>query len=116
MGILKYISIFEKKIIKKKKTIPRVGNRIRVGIQIREADKNRIQFFEGIIISKKSSSTDLTITVRKIFQGIGVERTFPIYSPQIKSFKILTNIKTNRAKLFYLRNRVGKAATRIQVK
>lgn len=116
MGILKYITIFEKKLLKKKKIIPQVGNRIRVGVQIREADKQRIQFFEGIVISKKSSSTDLTITVRKIFQGIGVERTFPIYSPQIKSFEILTNTKTNRAKLFYLRNRIGKAATRIQVK
>ena len=54
------------------------------------------------------------LTVRQIFQGIGVERTFPIYSPQIKSFKILNFVKANRSKLFYLRHRVGKAATRIR--
>lgn len=112
MGLVKYISAFEKKVIKKK-TIPRVGNKIRIGVQIREADKKRIQFFEGIVISKKSSSTDLTITVRQIFQGIGVERTFPLYSPQIKSFIVLKTIKAKHAKLFYLRGRLGKAATRI---
>ena len=114
MKLLKCISIFEKKIIKYQTPIFRVGNKIRIGIQILEADKTRVQFFEGIIISKKSSSTDTTITVRRIFQGIGVERTFPIYSPQIKSVITLDSRKAKRANLFYLRNRIGKAATRIQ--
>lgn len=113
MAFLNCISIFEKKLLNKKIAIPQVGNKIRIGVQIREADKKRIQFFEGIVISKKSSLTDLTITVRRIFQGIGVERTFPIYSPQIKSLIILNTVKAHRAKLFYLRNRIGKAATRV---
>ena len=116
MKLLKYISIFEKKILKKKVPLFKVGNKVRIGIQIREADKTRVQFFEGIIISKKSSYSDTMITIRRIFQGIGVERTFPIYSPQIKSFSILDPVKARRAKLFYLRNRIGKAATRIQKK
>ena len=114
MKLLKCIHLFEKKLFKEHIPLLHVGNKIRIGIQIREADKTRVQFFEGIIISKKCSSTDTTITVRRIFQGIGVERTFPIYSPQIKSLRILDPIKAKRAKLFYLRNRIGKAATRIQ--
>lgn len=114
MKLLHCISIFENKLVVKKRNIPEIGNKVRIGIQIIEADKKRIQFFEGIVISKKSFSTDLMLTVRQIFQGIGVERTFPIYSPQIKSFKILNFIKANRSKLFYLRRRVGKAATRIR--
>lgn len=114
MKLLNCIPIFENKLLIKNIKIPRIGNKVRIGIQIREADKKRIQFFEGIVISKKSSSTDLMLTVRRIFQGIGVERTFPIYSPQIKSFEILNSLKAKRSKLFYLRNRIGKAATRIR--
>ena len=114
MKLLHCISMFENKLLVKKRNIPKIGNKVRIGIQISEADKKRIQFFEGIVISKKASSTDLMLTVRQIFQGIGVERTFPIYSPQIKSFKILNFVKANRSKLFYLRHRVGKAATRIR--
>lgn len=112
----KYIHLFEQKIIKHKIPTLRVGNKIRVGIQITEGEKTRIQFFEGIIISqnKASTDTDSTITVRRIFQGIGVERTLPLYSPQIKSIKVIDPIKAKRAKLFYLRNRVGKSATRIK--
>ena len=114
MKLLNCISIFENKVLIKKRKIPKIGNKVRIGIQIIEADKKRIQFFEGIVISKNSSSTNLMVTVRRIFQGIGVERTFPIYSPQIKSFEILNSFKVNRSKLFYLRHRIGKAATRIR--
>ena len=114
MKLLKSIHIFEQKISKRYTPLLRVGNKIRIGIQIQESDKTRLQFFEGIIISKNSSSTDKMITVRRIFQGIGIERTFPIYSPQIKSLTILDPVKSKRSKLFYLRNRIGKAATRIQ--
>ena len=116
MKLLKCIHQFEKNILKKQIPILQVGNKIRIGTQIREAEKIRVQYFEGIIILKRNSSTDTTITVRRIFQGIGVERTFPIYSPQILSIIILNPIKAKRAKLFYLRNRVGKAATRVQKK
>lgn len=114
MKLSKYIHLFEKKIKKQKIPNLRVGNKVRIGIQITEGDKTRIQFFEGIIISKNNSFTDGTITVRRIFQGIGVERTLPIYSPQIKSIKVLDSLTAKRAKLFYLRHRIGKAATRIQ--
>ena len=116
MKFLKCIHQFEKSILKKQIPILQVGNKIRIGTQIREGDKTRVQYFEGIIILKHNSSTDTTITVRRIFQGIGVERTFPIYSPQILSIIILNPIKAKRAKLFYLRNRIGKAATRVQKK
>lgn len=113
MKLSKYIDLFEKKIINHKFPNLRVGNKVRIGIQITEGDKTRIQFFEGIIIAQNNSSTDSTITVRRIFQGIGVERTLPLYSSQIKSITILDPLKARRSKLFYLRNRVGKAATRI---
>jgi large subunit ribosomal protein L19 len=81
---------------------------------IKEGDKKRVQFFEGIIISKHKSSIDTTITIRRIFQGIGIERTFPLYSPQIKSIKIIDDARAKRAKLFYLRDKIGKAAMKVQ--
>ncbi len=77
---------------------------------IKEGEKERVQFFEGIIISKHKSSIDTMVTIRRIFQGVGIERTFPIYSPQIKSIKVLDSSRAKRAKLFYLRNKIGKAA------
>jgi len=114
MKLIKYINKFEKKLINKVIPDLNVGNKIKIGIMIKEGEKERIQFFEGIIISKNKSSIDTTMTVRKIFQGIGIERTFPIYSPQIKSIKILDASRAKRAKLFYLRNKLGKAAMKIQ--
>ena len=114
MKLSKYIKLFEKKRTRPKIPTLRVGNKVRVGVEITEGDKTRIQFFEGIIIAKNNSFHDTTITVRRIFQGIGVERTLPLYSPQIKSIKVIDSLKAKRAKLFYLRYRIGKAATRIQ--
>lgn len=114
MKLSQFISKFEKKVIKKIIPELRVGNRTRIGVMIREGEKERVQFFEGIIISKTKSSISTMITVRRIFQGIGVERTFPIYSPQIKSIKVLDPSSSKRSKLFYLRNKIGKAATKIQ--
>lgn len=113
MKLIKFINKFESKLLSK--TIPQlnVGNRARIGTMIQEGDKKRVQFFEGIIISKNNSSMDTTITIRRIFQGIGIERTFPIYSPQIKSIKILDETRATRSKLFYLRNKIGKAAMKV---
>ena len=113
MKLVKIVNKFEKKFFNK--TIPQinVGNKIRVGTIIKEGEKKRIQFFEGIIISKHKSSIDTTITVRRIFQGIGIEKTFPINSPQIKSIKLINQMQSKRAKLFYLRNKIGKAAIKI---
>lgn len=116
MKLVEVINKFEKQFLKKSILALEVGNKIRLGILVKEGEKERVQFFEGILISKNNSSINSTITVRKIFQGIGVERTFPLYSPQIKSISILKNLKAKRAKLFYLRNKIGKAATRIQKK
>nr|UXE31013.1 ribosomal protein L19 [Ostreobium quekettii] len=114
MKLSHYINLFENKIKKSKFPNLRIGNRVRIGIQIAEGDKTRIQFFEGIIIAQNKFFTDSNITVRKIFQGIGVERTIPLNSYQIKSIIVLNSLKAKRAKLFYLRSRIGKAATRIQ--
>lgn len=107
---------FEKGILKDLDLNLRSGNQIKIGTLIQEGDKKRIQFFEGIIIAKNNFSINTTITVRKLFQNIGVERTFPIYSPQIKSIKILNLNSGKRSKLYYLRDRIGKAATQINKK
>ena len=114
MKIAKFINRFERKMLNLKRPKLNVGNKVRVGIMIREGDKKRVQSFEGIIISRHNSSTDTSITIRRIFQGIGIERTFPIYSPQIKSISVIDKTQSARAKLFYLRNKIGKAAMKIR--
>lgn len=116
MKLIKFISKFEKRVFNRTTPQLNVGNKTRIGILIKEGEKERVQFFEGIIISIHKSSIDTTITIRRIFQGIGIERTFPIYSPQIKSIKIVAEARAKRAKLFYLRNKIGKAATKIQAR
>ena len=114
MKLTKCVNKFENKFINRVIPNLNVGNKIKIGIMIKEGEKERVQFFEGIIIAKNRSSIDTTIIVRKIFQGIGIERTFPVYSPQIKSIDILDYSRAKRAKLFYLRNKIGKAAMKIQ--
>lgn len=114
MKLIKCIDKFEKKLANNVIPDLNVGNKVKIGIMIKEGEKERVQFFEGIIISKNQSSLDTTITIRRIFQGIGIERTFPIYSPQIKSIKVLDSSVAKRAKLFYLRNKIGKAAMKVQ--
>ena len=86
-----------------------------MGVKIFEGNKERIQFYEGIIIAKKNSGINSTITVRKLFQGIGVERIFLIHSPKITSISVLKLSKVRRAKLYYLRNLKGKAARLKQI-
>ncbi|MEB3160274.1 MAG: 50S ribosomal protein L19 [Synechocystis sp.] len=90
-----------------------VGDTIKVGVKIVEGGKERIQPYEGTVIAKRNGGLNETITVRKIFQGIGVERVFLLHSPRIASIKVLRRGKVRRAKLYYLRDRVGKA-TRIK--
>lgn len=89
-----------------------VGDTVRVGIKIQEGGKERVQPYEGTVIAMRNGGINKTITVRRIFQGVGVERVFLIHSPRVQSIKVLRRGKTRRAKLYYLRNRVGKA-TRI---
>ncbi|MCP9850177.1 50S ribosomal protein L19 [Cyanobium sp. Morenito 9A2] len=90
-----------------------VGDTVRVGVRISEGNKERIQPYEGVVIAKRHGGLNETITVRRIFQGIGVERVFMLHSPQVASVKVERRGKVRRAKLFYLRDRVGKA-TRVK--
>ncbi len=95
----------------KKSEIQRIdiGDTIKVGILIQEGAKKRTQFYEGVVIAKKNSGINKTITVRKVLQGIGVERIFPIHSPKIVSTEIIRRSKVRRSKLYYLRYLSGKA-------
>ena len=90
-----------------------VGDTVQVGVRIREGNKERVQPYEGVVIAKRHGGLNETITVRRIFQGIGVERVFMLHSPQVASVKVERRGKVRRAKLFYLRDRVGKA-TRVK--
>ena len=90
-----------------------VGDTVRVGVRISEGNKERVQPYEGVVIAKRHGGIHQTITVRRIFQGIGVERIFLVQSPQVASIKVERRGKVRRAKLFYLRERVGKA-TRVK--
>ena len=90
-----------------------VGDTVRVGVRISEGNKERVQPYEGVVIARRHGGVNQTITVRRIFQGIGVERVFMLHSPQVASIKVERRGKVRRAKLFYLRERVGKA-TRVK--
>jgi len=98
-----------------KKELPEiyVGDTVKVGVKITEGNKERVQPYEGVVIAKRHGGLNQTITVRRIFQGIGVERIFMLHSPQVASLKVERRGKVRRAKLFYLRDRVGKA-TRVK--
>jgi len=91
------------------------GDTVRVHYRIVEGDKSRVQPFEGIVISKKGVGVSKTFTVRRIgADNIGVERIFPLFSPNIEKIEVVSYGKVRRAKLYYLRNRIGKAATRVK--
>lgn len=95
-----------------KKEIPniQIGDSVKIGVKIIEGERERIQFYEGTVIAKKNSLINTTITVRKVLQGIGVERIFLLHSPKVNSISILRSSKIRRAKLYYLRNLRGKAS------
>jgi len=88
----------------------RIGDTVAVGVKIKEGQKERIQMFEGIVIARKGGGLTETFTVRRLSYGVGVERVFPIHSPNVDSIKVVRRGKVRRAKLYYLRDRVGKAA------
>ena len=104
---------FEDSQIKKELPAIYVGDTVKVGVKITEGNKERVQPYEGVVIAKRHGGLNQTITVRRIFQGIGVERIFMLHSPQVASLKVERRGKVRRAKLFYLRDRVGKA-TRVK--
>ena len=110
---LDLIKDFEDSQLKKELPEIYVGDTVKVGVKITEGNKERVQPYEGVVIAKRHGGLNQTITVRRIFQGIGVERIFMLHSPQVASLKVERRGKVRRAKLFYLRDRVGKA-TRVK--
>ena len=88
----------------------KIGDNVKIGVKIIEGNKERIQFYEGTIIAKKNTSINTTIIVRKVLQGIGIERIFLIHSPKVDSIKVLRSSKVRRSKLYYLRSLKGKAS------
>ena len=107
----RYIASFEAAQIASKE-IPafRAGDTVRLGVEIAEGEKKRIQTFEGIVIGRSGNGVDATFTVRKASNGVGVEKTWPLHSPHVKEVEVIRRGKVRRAKLNYLRDRVGKAA------
>ena len=87
-----------------------IGDTVRVSVKIREGDRERTQMFEGTVIAKRGSGVAETFTVRRVAYGVGVERVFPLHCPNVKDVKVIRHGKVRRAKLYYLRDRVGKAA------
>ncbi len=87
-----------------------VGDTVRVDVRIKEGDKERVQAFEGTVIAKKHGGISETFTVRRVSYGVGVERVFPVNSPFVEKVTVVRSGKVRRAKLFYLRERTGKAA------
>ncbi|MBN4083697.1 50S ribosomal protein L19 [Mycoplasma sp. CSL10137] len=92
------------------------GDNVKVSVRIREGEKERIQIFEGLVISKKESGTRETFTVRKISYGVGVERTFPVHSPLIAHIEVVRSNKVRRKRLFFMRDRKGKSARLKEIK
>ena len=88
----------------------RVGDTVRVHIRVKEGARERIQIFEGTVIAKKHGGIEETFTVRRLSYGVGVEKVFPVHSPSIDHIEVVRNGKVRRAKLYYLRGRVGKGA------
>lgn len=87
-----------------------VGDTVRVSVKIREGDRERIQVFEGTVIARKGSGVSETFTVRRVSYGVGVERVFPYHSPNVTAVEVVRRGRVRRSKLYYLRDRVGKAA------
>ena len=95
-----------------KESVPsfNVGDTVRVSAKIKEGNRERIQVFEGTVLKKQGGSTRATFTVRKSSNGVGVEKTWPLHSPSVENVEVVRRGKVRRAKLYYLRTRVGKAA------
>ena len=87
-----------------------IGDTIKIDVNIREGERERIQVFEGTVIARKGSGVSETFTVRRVSYGVGVERVFPIHSPNVVSVEIIRHGRVRRSKLYYLRDRVGKAS------
>ena len=104
------IKELNKEALQKEITNVQVGDTIRVHVKVKEGSRERIQVFEGTVIAKRHGGIEETITVRRISYGIGVEKVFPVHSPSIDTIEVVRNGSVRRAKLYYLRGRVGKGA------
>ncbi|MDX1976820.1 MAG: 50S ribosomal protein L19 [Pseudanabaenaceae cyanobacterium bins.68] len=103
------INAIEAKYLKTDLPVIYIGDTVKVGVKILEGGKERTQPYEGVVIAQRNSGINTTITVRKTFQGVGVERVFLLHSPKVDSIKVIRRGSVRRAKLYYLRDRIGKA-------
>ena len=104
------IEAFTNEQLKSEVPVVRIGDTVRVHNKIKEGTRERIQMYEGTVISKHGGGISETFTVRRISYGVGVEKTFPIHSPNVEKVEIIRVAKIRRAKLYYLRGRIGKAS------
>ena len=107
---MELIKAFTNELLKAETPDFRIGDTVRVHNRIKEGTRERIQYFEGTVIAKKNGGISETFTVRRISNGVGVEKTFPLHSPNVAGLDVIRRGKVRRAKLYYLRDRVGKAA------
>ena len=101
---------FTEKYKKAESPVVEVGDTVRVHLKVKEGNRERIQVFEGTVIAKKHGGIEETFTVRRVSYGVGVEKVFPVHAPSIDNIELVRHGKVRRAKLYYLRDRVGKAA------
>lgn len=101
---------FTEKHLKAEPPVTEVGDTVRVHIKVKEGNRERIQVFEGTVIAKKHGGIEETITVRRVSYGVGVEKVFPIHAPAVEKIELVRHGRVRRAKLYYLRDRVGKRA------
>ena len=104
------LELISKDSIKEEAPSFNIGDTVKVHVKIKEGDKSRIQIFEGTVIAKKHGGVSETFTVRRVAHGCGIERVFPLHSPVVEKVEVVRSGKVRRAKLYYLRDRVGKAA------
>ena len=101
---------FTEKYKKAEPPVVAIGDTVRVHLKVKEGNRERIQVFEGTVIAKKHGGIEESLTVRRISYGVGVEKVFPVHAPSVEKIEVVRHGKVRRAKLYYLRNRVGKAA------
>ena len=104
------LKLIEQSSMKAEAPVVEVGDLVKVHVRIKEGEKYRIQIFEGTVIAKKHGGINETFTVRRVAHGCGIERVFPLHSPTVEKVELVRNGKVRRAKLYYIRDRVGKAA------
>lgn len=104
------LKLMAQESLKEQKPEIAIGSTVRVYVKIREGERERVQMFEGTVIAKRGSGVSETFTVRRVSYGVGVERVFPVHSPNVEKVELVRNGHVRRSKLYYLRDRVGKAA------